>query len=79
MSTTAPIQIPLTQEQFNERVAQLATLGVHLTGTQGTLSQDGITVNYAYDGKVLSVNIVHKPWGIPASFIETKIHAWFKS
>jgi hypothetical protein len=74
-----PIQIPLTQEQYKEKVAQLETLGVHLTGTQGAISKEGVTVNYAYDGHQVVLNVVHKPFALPMSVVEGKIKEWFNS
>lgn len=73
----APTKIPLTQAQYNAKVAELATLGVQITGNAGQISKDGITIGYAYDGVNLTLTILHKPFGVPYSFIQSKIDAWF--
>ncbi|HEY3841279.1 MAG TPA: hypothetical protein VGL72_32130 [Bryobacteraceae bacterium] len=49
-----------------------------VTGTtQGTITGHGVTANYRYDsaGQTLSVDVIHHPFYIPVSVIESQLHS----
>lgn len=71
------ITVAMTPEQFTAKSAQLkAEQGLELTGDSGTLSKDGVIVDYAYDGENLSLNVLHKPFLVSESYVETKLRYW---
>lgn len=71
------IQIPLTEEQYAQKVQQLVPYGVAITGRAGQIAKDGVTVAYAYDGKTLTLTVKHKPFVLAESYIDGQIKHWF--
>jgi hypothetical protein len=58
------------------RAQLLSTHQAEVTGTsEGTIVGHGVTANYRYDGaqKTLSVDIIHHPFFIPVSAIESQL------
>ena len=54
-------QFAVTPAQFTALVAKAQAAGVTITGNSGTVSKDGFTVEYAYDGTTLSLTVVDAP------------------
>lgn len=67
----------VTQDQFNKLRAQLSSQAQFTGTTDGTISGHGVTANYQYDGAVgtLSVEIIHHPFYISESMIESQLRA----
>jgi hypothetical protein len=67
----------VSQAAFNSLRAQLlSTHQAEVTGTtEGAIVGHGVTANYRYDGtgKTLSVDIIHHPFFIPVSAIESQL------
>ena len=67
----------VSQATFNALRTKLATTqGTEITGTtEGTIKGKGVTANYRYDSvqQTLSVDVVRRPFFIPASTIESQI------
>ena len=67
----------VSQAAFDALRAQL--LSNHQAGvtgtTEGTISGHGVTANYRYDsiGQTLSVDVIHHPFYIPVSSIESQL------
>jgi hypothetical protein len=58
------------------RARLLSTHQAEVTGTtQGTITGHGVTANYHYDnaGQTLSVDVIHHPFYIPVSTIESQL------
>ncbi len=71
------IQIPLTPEQFDSKVAQIAAeQGINLIGHEGTIEKMGVKANYIYENGVLSITIVDKPMFLSESMVENQLKAW---
>ncbi|MBB5057980.1 hypothetical protein HDF16_002686 [Granulicella aggregans] len=71
------IQIPLTPEQFDSKVAQIAAQqGINLIGHEGTIEKMGVKANYVYQNGVLSITIVDKPMFLSESMVENQLKAW---
>ena len=71
------IQIPLTPEQFDSKVAQIAAQqGINLIGHEGTIEKMGVKANYVYENGVLSITIVDKPMFLSESMVENQLKAW---
>lgn len=74
------LTIPLTPQQFASSRAKVeAELHQSLRDDAGTIEHDGVKLSYTYDGKALAVNIVHKPFLVPESTIDSKISTWFSA
>lgn len=72
--------VPMSREQFEAKVAELAEKqGLHLVGDSGSVSKDGVTIAYDYDGHSVTARVVSKPFMIPASTCEAKLRAWLRT
>jgi hypothetical protein len=69
----------VTGSAFESLRAQLSAANqAQITGTtNGVISGHGVTANYAYDGsaETLTVDVVHHPFFIPVSAIESQLRA----
>jgi hypothetical protein len=72
------IEIPMTEAQFAAASQRLRSNGIELTGTNGTLSKDGITAKYVYGEGKLAVEIVDRPFLLPLSLIEGKLQSYLE-
>ena len=68
----------MTEAQFAAATRRLAENGIHLTGPQGTLTKDGITANYNFDGAKLSIEIIERPFLLPLSLIEGRLQSYLE-
>jgi hypothetical protein len=72
------IQIQMAPEQFDAKKAELAAdYGVEIDANSGQVSHDGATVGYMYDGTVLTLTVIRKPFFISMATAEDELHAWF--
>jgi hypothetical protein len=71
------IQIPLTPEQFDSKVVQLAAQqGINMIGHEGTIEKMGVKANYLYENGVLSITILDKPFLLSEEMVESQLKAW---
>jgi hypothetical protein len=67
----------VSEAAFNALRAKLLTNHqAEVTGTtDGTITGHGVTANYHYDGaaQMLSVDVIHHPFYIPVSSIESQL------
>jgi hypothetical protein len=76
--------IPLTQQQFDTCAAKLnaATVqGIQITGPAGVLKahtpMGWVTLQYSYVEPNLQLDIIDKPFLLPASTVWEKVKEWF--
>ncbi len=72
------IEVPLTEAQFAAASERLKGYGVDLAARSGTLSRDGITARYNYANNLLTIEIIKKPFYLPASAIETQMRSYIQ-
>lgn len=72
------IRVPMSEAQFAAATRRLAENGIELSGREGTLTKDGITGTYTYDGEALSIDITDRPFFLPLSMIEQRLEAYFE-
>jgi hypothetical protein len=70
------IQIPLTRTQLEQKRQQAAANGIVLQGDSGEAEAQGVKIGYSYDGALLTITVLHKPWIYPESAVEAKIDEW---
>lgn len=68
----------MTEEQFAAASRRLASNGITLTGSAGTLTKDGVTARYEHADGQLRVSIVDKPFLLPESLIEGRLQAFLE-
>ena len=70
---------PVSQSTFDALRGQLVSSNqAEVTGTtDGAITGHGVTANYHYDGanQTLSVDVIHHPFFIPVSAIESQLRA----
>ncbi len=72
------MQFKLTPEQFKARLQQVeARVGQTLPTDTGRITHSGVTVEYGYNGALLTVNVRSKPFFLSEGFVENEITAWF--
>jgi hypothetical protein len=69
----------LTRAQLEAARIKLAVQGVGLIGDSGTVSHDGVIVDYTYQEPTLSVTIAKKPLVLSLGFVEGRIRQWFST
>jgi hypothetical protein len=68
------IEIPLTPSEFASRSQQLEQeQGIRLTGNEGKISKMGVTAGYRYDGSVLHVDLLEKPFFVSTEYCEEQM------
>jgi len=72
------ITVPMTDEQFAAAQRRLATNGIVLEGREGSLTKDGITAKYRFNGSELSIEITDRPFFLPLSMIEGRLLAYLE-
>ena len=72
------IEVPMTDAQFAAAAKQLRGYGVELSGPSGTLSHSGVTARYQYANSKLTIEIIDKPFFMPASMIEAKLKSYIE-
>ena len=72
------IEVPMTEDQFAAATRRLADNGIQLAGREGTLTKDGVTARYAFDGVKLAIEIVDRPFLLPLSMIEGRLKAYLE-
>ena len=68
--------VGVSEAKFNALRAQLLNNQAEVTGTtEGTITGHGVTANYRFDGagQTLSVDVIHHPFYIPVSSIESQL------
>lgn len=76
------VTVPLTPEEFAAKSAELKSrLGISLEGTQGTITQQGVTVAYKYDEQAgeLQCSVTKKPMFVPLPLAEARLRTWLTS
>ena len=72
------VEVPLTEAQFAGAAKRLRDYGVDLSDRSGTLSRDGITARYNYDGSKLIIEVLDKPFFLPVSVIESQMRSYIQ-
>lgn len=72
------IVVPMTEAQFLAAKRRLADNGIELAGREGSLTKDGVTAHYSYDGAKFSVEITDRPFFLPLSLIEGRLQAYLE-
>ena len=66
----------VTPEHFASIMAEVAKdTGLAVSGNSGTASKSGFIVSWSYDPEVgvLTMQVLDKPWIVPASTVQSKI------
>jgi hypothetical protein len=67
------MQVAMTQEQFTQVVAGAKEHGIDLAGEQGIIQKMGVKASWAYDGAMMTVEILEKPFFMTKEAVESKL------
>jgi len=70
------IQIPLTEEQFRSKAAQIAAkqgIRISLNGNAGTIEKMGVKADWVYEAGMLTITIVDKPFFLSEAAVEDQL------
>lgn len=71
--------IQITPAELEARRESLATNGIVVTGDSGEINSNDCVIAYSYDGAILTLNVVSKPWNDPEWLVESRLAAFFQS
>lgn len=77
MKSDLLIERPMTRAEFAATQERLRDMGRTISGDVGTISEMGVTIGYAYDGAMLRVRLISKPWVIRFSTVQSKVQEMF--
>jgi hypothetical protein len=71
------MQVKMTQGEFDAVAARLkSSEGIELSGSSGTIEKMGVKATYSYDGEMLTVELVEKPFFVTREYVEEKFKEW---
>ena len=65
----------MTEQEFAEVVEKVRAQGIELTGREGMIEKAGVTARWGYDGAVLTVDVLEKPFFLSREAVEEKLRA----
>jgi hypothetical protein len=69
------MQIAMTEERFTALAAKAKTQGIELVGRAGVIQQMGVKAKWAFDGALLTVDVLEKPFFLSKEAVEEKLRA----
>jgi len=71
------MQVKMTQTEFDAAALRLkSSEGIDLSGSAGTIEKMGVKASYAYDGEMLTVEVLEKPFIVSKEFVEDTLKGW---
>jgi len=70
------MQVKMTQGKFDAVASRLKSEGIELSGPTGTIEKMGVKAGYSYDGEMLTVEVMEKPFLVTREYVEEKLKAW---
>jgi hypothetical protein len=72
------VTIPLSEVQFIAAKLRLkSTTGVDLQLNTGEIHHSGVVVRFSYLNRVLTAEVIQKPFLISTAAVEDRIRSWF--
>lgn len=69
------MQVPMSENEFESVVRRAAAQGLQLTGRDGVIRKMGVTARWAYNGSLLTVDVLEKPFFLSREAVEDKLRA----
>ncbi len=74
------MQFTLTRAEFETRKEAVETqTGRTLPDDKGTITHAGVVASYDYVEPTLTVEILHKPFPLTESYVESRVSEWFRN
>jgi hypothetical protein len=69
------MQIAMTEEQFQALAGKAKANGIELEGREGVIEKMGVTAKWGFDGAMLTVDVLKKPFFMSEETVEEKLRA----
>jgi len=69
------MQVAMTAEQFAGMVEKARAQGIVLEGREGTIEKMGVKARWGFDGAMLTVDVLEKPFFLSKEAVEEKLRA----
>jgi hypothetical protein len=69
------MQVAMTAEQFAGMVEKARAQGIVLEGREGTIEKMGVKARWGFDGAMLTVDVLEKPFFLSKEVVEEKLRA----
>jgi hypothetical protein len=67
------MQVAMTEEQFLALGARAKAQGIDLTGREGTIEKMGVKAKWGFDGAMLTVEVLEKPFFMSTESVEERL------
>jgi len=67
------MQVPMTEEQFAALAVRAKVQGIGLDGREGMIEKMGVKARWGFDGSVLTVEVLEKPFFMSKESVEAKL------
>ena len=69
------MQMAMTEAEFLGLAERARSQGVSLSGREGVIEKMGVKASWAYDGAVLTVDVLEKPFFLSKEAVEERLRA----
>jgi hypothetical protein len=69
------MQIAMSEAEFSAIVGRAKAQGIELEGRAGTIQKMGVKAQWAFDGAMLTVDVLEKPFFLSKEAVEEKLRA----
>ncbi len=69
------MQVAMSEAEFTAIVGRAKAQGISLEGRSGTIQQMGVKAEWAFDGAMLTVEVLEKPFFLSKEAVEEKLRA----
>ena len=69
------MQVAMSEAEFTAIVGRAKTQGINLEGRAGTIEHMGVKAKWAFDGALLTVEVLEKPFFLSKEAVEEKLKA----
>lgn len=73
------MQVPMSEAEFQSVVKRAGSQGIQLTGREGVIKKMGVTARWGFNGSMLTVDVVDKPFFLSREAVEDKLRAALSS
>lgn len=69
------MQVPMSESEFASVVRRAEAQGIQLSGRDGVIKKMGVTARWAYNGSLLTVEVLEKPFFLSKDAVEERVRA----
>jgi hypothetical protein len=69
------MQVEMSEEQFAAVAAKAKAQGIDLEGREGTIEKMGVKARWSFDGSLLTVEVLEKPFFLSLEAVEERLRS----